>query len=354
MTRGRMGRIACLLCAVLLLLPLFAVPGNAAQKDADLITDFNSLMAALGEAKDGDVLLVGDIDFLPTSPDIAHSYMSITVDKKGAEINLTGCTIENNTANHVYEGVPQPEWDMNRGGGIMLETSSLTMVNCTITGNRGSMGGAIYVEGNGGDTVTLTNCQISGNSAAAAYGGVYGYYTPNDDPSLGTYHLKLNLCTYENNVCDQVYDYSANEQYPWVSHPGDMFVNPYLTIFGCYVTDDTFASDFPHNDAPTADNGYNYLSATADEQAKATSVPGDAALAVIGDRYGNKPTAFYVGSNYAEALYKETSPSPPVPARTPAPTPPRARSPQIKITPSPKAADVCRLLFLHPPYHLPP
>ncbi len=263
----------------------------------------------------------------------------------GATLNLTNCTLEKNVANHVFADSTLAEYDTHKGGAILLENGKLRLVNteirenraslggglsltnvnadidgCRFVGNRAeahalnpdgligpwsnmAMGGAIYAEGNNNDSILLVNCEIQNNSAATAYGGIYGYYSPHEDPSFGTYLLKMNLCTYENNYVDSKYDYNAAEQFPWASHPGDMFANSHLTLFGCYVIDETFRSDFPRQNAPTAENGYNFLSAASDEAIRAFSLPEEAVSTVIGGRYGNKLSAFHIGSNYAESLY---------------------------------------------------
>ncbi len=234
---------------------------------------------------------------------------------RGASLEFTECVFEKNTANHVFADSKPGEYDTHKGGALLLEDSELTMVNTDILENRASMGGgvsltnteadvtgcrfvrnraeahavypemvtgpwsnmaqggALYVEGNSNDTVSLTGCEIKENSAATAYGGIYGYYIPGEDASLGTYHLKMTFCTYENNATDTDYDYTAADADLWLSHPGDMFTNPHLIFTHCYITDAAFQTDFPHHDMPTEENGYNYLSAVADEAMRMVAVP---------------------------------------------------------------------------------
>ncbi len=264
-----------------------------------------------------------------------------------ATVNMVGCTISNNTGNHIYEGLALADSDGTRGGALQMMNGALSMVNCTLTGNRASLGGAlsltnmkadidgcrftenraeandnktytttgpwsnmslggaIYIEGTNNGTVTLVNCDISDNSAATAYGGIYGFYTLLSSPSDPAYHLKLILCTYKNNKVDATYTYPVEEKWLWFSHPGDMTKNIHLSMFGCYMVDDTFVADFPHSDSPTAENGYNYISGAEDAAVLASAIPADAVLSLLGDRYGDKLTEYHVGSNYAESLYKE-------------------------------------------------
>ena len=61
------------------------------------------------------------------------------------------------------------------GGGLANIGGTITLTNCTISGNLprrypGISGGGLA---NGNGTTTLTNCTISGNSAARLGGGLY-------------------------------------------------------------------------------------------------------------------------------------------------------------------------------------
>ena len=69
------------------------------------------------------------------------------------------------------------------GGGIYNDHATLTLNNCTISGNTADQGsgGGIYNDGYGGSaTLTVTNCTISGNSAWPG-GGIYNYGGTHDD-----------------------------------------------------------------------------------------------------------------------------------------------------------------------------
>ncbi len=55
--------------------------------------------------------------------------------------------------------------------GISCYRASLTISNCTITGNKGCNGGGLNCEGN--SDISLTDCNISSNSASDQGGGVY-------------------------------------------------------------------------------------------------------------------------------------------------------------------------------------
>jgi hypothetical protein len=87
----------------------------------------------------------------------------------GATATLTDCTVSGNSA---VNGL---------GGGLMnTQGSSLVLINCTVSGNSARGGGALENIG----TLTLTDCTLSGNSG----GGVY---------SRGT--LTLTDCTVSGN-----------------------------------------------------------------------------------------------------------------------------------------------------------
>jgi len=83
----------------------------------------------------------------------------------GKTVTISGLTILNGSA-------PDPNrW----GGGIYNDHATLTLNNCTISGNMADAGsgGGIYNEGWGGSaTLTINNCTISGNSAWPG-GGIF-------------------------------------------------------------------------------------------------------------------------------------------------------------------------------------
>ena len=57
----------------------------------------------------------------------------------------------------------------NTHGGAIVNVGNLTLTDCTVSGNAGGLGGAIY---NISGTVALTNCTVSGNSARLDGGGI--------------------------------------------------------------------------------------------------------------------------------------------------------------------------------------
>ncbi len=271
----------------------------------------------------------------------------------GAALEFTDCALEKNIADYVFPDTQLPEKDSLKGGALLLESSKLTMTNCILQENAASVGGAVsltnvkaeldgcrltsnraehwatnpynsqgpksnmgqggalYVEGSNNDTTLLINCEIKNNTAAMAYGGIYGYYVDFEDPSLPSYTLKLVLCSFEGNSVRMDYDYSSDKVHLWWSHPGDLYENPHASMFGCYLVDESYAQDLPRHDTPTEENGYNYLSAVPDTILLGYPIPATAAEKYIAGRYEGKLASVHVGSNYRESLYKEELPTPP-------------------------------------------
>lgn len=283
----------------------------------------------------------------------------------GAKIVMERCRIENNSANHLFPDMDLPDEDKHEGGGLCLHSSNLTLTNSYITGNSASMGGgiaftdsdavidgcvftgnraeehstnwtgdlgpwnnmaqggAIYHTGLTGTKVTVINSSIYKNSAQNAYGGIYSHYS-GVVVEIADGQLELKLCTYAGNTCDSEYDYSAEDMFPWCSHPGDILEIPQLNMSGCVIIDDTFEKDFPRNEQPTADNAYNYIASPAAAvsdglsvkypetpshftpdipEGKDFSVPAEYAAELLNGRYDGALKNVHVGNNYDASLY---------------------------------------------------
>lgn len=112
---------------------------------------------------------------------------------KRSSPKLTRCSFTENTAEN-YDGggicaeegtsvsLAQCSFTRNvtgrRGGGVMLRNSSVNASESMLTGNAaGSNGGAVALLGMG-TTATLTNCQVSSNSAIQDGGGLYCWDSP--------------------------------------------------------------------------------------------------------------------------------------------------------------------------------
>jgi predicted outer membrane repeat protein len=107
--------------------------------------------------------------------------------KSGASVTLTGLTLTNGNPGASHGGAIYNNSD---------ETSNatLTIINCTITGNSGDYGGAIYNDGLGSSaTLTVINSTISGNTGTQYGGGIW------NDGSFGSATLNVSGCTFSGN-----------------------------------------------------------------------------------------------------------------------------------------------------------
>jgi predicted outer membrane repeat protein len=124
---------------------------------------------------------------------------TVTVDTITVQNNTNGLTgvIYITAGNHTYNNVTVTGNQANKGGAFYISGGTVKITNSELTFNTASgsdgQGGAIYVSTN--KTLTLENCTISGNEAKVG-GGVYatkGYnadqatqITGNTDSAEGT------------------------------------------------------------------------------------------------------------------------------------------------------------------------
>ncbi len=217
-------------------------------------------------------------------------------------LNMTRCAVEKNQS--------------SLGGGLSLTNSPTSLDGCVLTQNRAAnavatkqtgpqasvgMGGAMYVETEKAIPVRLNNCSIYQNSAAIAYGGVYGFY--NEDYagllSQGFGKLELFLCTVADNTCDAQYDYSDPELWLWYTHPGDVWSIPYVSVWGCILQAENRESELP-----SAENGHSYYRADGvffeQEQTLGhlTSCQWEIPSEAVAERGLDVQSKYYVGCNY--------------------------------------------------------
>ena len=91
-----------------------------------------------------------------------------------------------------------------KGGGVLISSGSSSISNCAITGceSEGNNGGGIYYYVGDQDTATLKNCTITGNKASLG-GGIYCDNTEDNLLLLGKVTIKGN--TNENGADDNLY-----------------------------------------------------------------------------------------------------------------------------------------------------
>ncbi len=298
------------------------------------------------EANNNVTLEAKDTEFLSNrSGNGAYRRGGGAIWAQGATLSFTHCAFKGNDGGYVYDGNPLPDKDQNQGGAIQLMGGNLEMTDCVISENSASVGGglsltnvkadfdgcfftsnravynavnpynsvgpwsnmgqggAIYVEGSEGKNIYLINCTVADNYADMAYGSIYGYYNTLEDLSSPAYNLKVAFCDFRNNTVGRSYDYSADKVSIWFSHPGDHFENPRMSLFGCYIVDESFDSVFPRDEKPSEENGYNYFS-KSESDPKEYSVPDTASSEYIEARYGGKLKGVHIGSNYDISLYR--------------------------------------------------
>jgi hypothetical protein len=102
----------------------------------------------------------------------------------GKTVNISGLTITNGHAS-----------DVDFGAGIFNDDATLTVSNCTVSGNSAGFGGGIFNDGESGSaTLTVNNSTISGNSAGLDGGGIW-----NGGNSGGSATLTVNNSTVSGN-----------------------------------------------------------------------------------------------------------------------------------------------------------
>ena len=123
-----------------------------------------------------------------------------------ATLTLSNCTISGNNATGTYyccDHYCDCSYSVGGNGGGIYNDGSLALSNCTISGNSANeAGGAIF--NNTDATLTLSNCTISGNGANN-YGYSYGY-----GYGGGIYNGSANLTISNSTFSDNFADFGGN------------------------------------------------------------------------------------------------------------------------------------------------
>jgi hypothetical protein len=157
-----------------------------------------TIQAGIDAAVDGQVIVVRDGIYAAIgNKNLNFSGKAITVrSQNGAENTIIDCENDGRgfyfyggeTSSSVVDGFKIINGNTDRGGGIYCNSSSPTIINCTITNNMVSnLGGGI--ECSNYSSPTITNCTFSENSAG------YGGGMCNDQTSSPT----VTNCTFKNN-----------------------------------------------------------------------------------------------------------------------------------------------------------
>jgi hypothetical protein len=141
-----------------------------------------TIQAGINLALKGDTVLVANgIYSGPGNSDLDFKGKAIVVQSVGGQANcridssqgVRGFWFHNHeTAASVVSGftITNGNAGINDGGGVLCElSSSPTIRNCTISGNKGSLGGGI---GCSNSSPQILNCRIESNMASASGGGI--------------------------------------------------------------------------------------------------------------------------------------------------------------------------------------
>lgn len=118
------------------------------------------------------------------------------IDNYRSTLLMTGCTVENNTA----QG--------SNGGGLHNELGSATLTDCLFQGNVAVKGGAIFNQNQGG-TVTLDGTRVTGNWAVGSGSGGSGIYNDGSTGSTVTLQGGSTVCA-NNPTEDQCHDVTGS------------------------------------------------------------------------------------------------------------------------------------------------
>ena len=102
-----------------------------------------------------------------------------------ADVTISGLTITNGNVTNGF------------GGGINILNGTLTLSDCTVSGNAAESGGGITIW-NG--TLTLSDCTVSGNSTSGSGGGIYG--VAGAPLHVATSTVTISNCTVSGNAAE--------------------------------------------------------------------------------------------------------------------------------------------------------
>jgi len=247
-----------------------AVPAKPASstgtgRNALLVpSQYPTIQAAINASQDGDTVLVADGTYSgPGNRDIDFNGKNITVtsqngptktiiDCQGSSGNShrgfyihsgeTKATISGFTVRNGYTTYVSSVENSGGGGGVCIvntKNGTITLTNCTVSGNTASDGGGIFNTNSNYDsngTITLANCTVSGNTASYNGGGIFN----NNTNSNGT--ITLANCIFYKDVGGEIADYSSTKA-----------IITYSDIQGSYVGTGNIDADPQFVNAATGD-----------------------------------------------------------------------------------------------------
>jgi predicted outer membrane repeat protein len=88
------------------------------------------------------------------------------------ELSLSGCTLSGNSAHYHNQPILN---QTGCGGAIYTGAATTKLTACTLSGNSAGSGGAIFSTQDKGNSLTLSGCTITSNTATSKGGGIYIY-----------------------------------------------------------------------------------------------------------------------------------------------------------------------------------
>jgi predicted outer membrane repeat protein len=88
-------------------------------------------------------------------------------------VNLSGCTLSGNSAHYHNQPILN---QTGCGGAIYTGAATTKLTDCTLSGNSAVTGGAIWSTQDKGNSLTLSGCTITSNTATSKGGGLYNFY----------------------------------------------------------------------------------------------------------------------------------------------------------------------------------
>ncbi len=209
-------------------------------------------------------------------------------------LTLTNCVITNNEANQ-----------FGYGGGVALLFTYGTFTGCTVSDNfAGTNGGGVSHQGtNASETLTLINCTITGNQTGnqGKGGGIFTGGLANASK------LQITNCTIADNTASQgggILTEAGGEQFSSVTTMLRNTIIANNSVSNLYLSGFSNGSIISQGNNLASDNGNGFLNGPGDQ------LNGDPMLAALGNYGGSTPTrALLPGSPAINGGTNNTAPT---------------------------------------------